>query len=145
MSVIKEINELNFLLKFVLLNLCLTAPFFYIDIYFLTNETFNKAPLYIPIITSICMSICWYYSSTIVIALFHTNLQISNEKQLQEEHRNFTMISVISISIISIFSIYFKLTFRNFFHICFLTIVILFILAIFLPKKKKETPKKNNN
>ena len=141
MSLIKEINELNFLLKFVLLNICLTSPFFYIDIYFLTNETFNKAPLYIPIITAICMSICWYYSSTIVIALFHTSLQTKTEKQLQESHTTFTMISIVTISIISIFSIYFKLTFRNFFHICFVTIVLFLFLAIFLPSKKKETPK----
>ncbi len=140
MSIIKEINELNFIIKFILLNIILTAPFFYIDIYFLTNNIFNKAPIYIPIITSICMSICWYYSSTIVLALFDRS-NYNTDKEIQQQHTMFTLGSVISISIISIFSLYFKMTFRNFFHVCAFSVIIFFILAILLPKKNKKATK----
>ena len=141
MSIVKEINELNFILKFVILNVCLTSTFFYIDMYFLTNEIFNKAPVYIPIVTALCMSICWYYSSMIVIVLFDKSSSKKNENEMHNIHTNFTLISVISISIISAFSIYFRLTFRNFFHTCLIAVAFFFLLGVLLTNKNKETPK----
>jgi len=53
----------------MILSLCLTAPFFYLDIYFLKNTLFTTAPFYIPIVMALCMSIGWYIGNALCIGL----------------------------------------------------------------------------
>jgi hypothetical protein len=132
MSILSEIKDLHFVLKYMLVNIGLTAPLFYIDMYFLNNNLFNTAPLYIPIVSAFCMSICWYYATTSIIVIGSlSSPKTINKDYTDQVHFTSTMVSVSTIAILSTICLYFRFTFRNFFHLCFFTIVLGFIIAIF--------------
>jgi len=142
MSIISEIDKLNNAVKVILMNVIFTAPFFYIDLFFMGNYIFTKSPFYVPIVISVCMSFCWYYSTTIIIIMFDKDSKYEKSGQTSDtidfKNITYTAISVISLSVISAFSIYFDLRFRDFFHVCFVTIVLCLLATFFLHRQEKK-------
>ena len=60
MSIIKEINELHLSLKTVLLSLVTILPFWYLSISILNINYINTNQIQIPIILSLCLTVCYY-------------------------------------------------------------------------------------
>lgn len=134
MSLIKEINELHIGMQYFVLSLCLIAPFFYIDIYFLKNSFFISAPPYITIVATVCMSISWYISNAISMMLSPL-VMVLNIKS----HGNFTQFFVLAVSVllllfVSVLCMYFKIKFRTFFHILAGITILRFLGVFFLIK-----------
>ena len=138
MTILKDINELNLSMKFILLAICLTSPFFYIDIYFLKNTIFIASPVYIPIVTAFCMGICWYSIGTLCTSLVMK--YYINKKPLFNQENFQTMVIIISliwVSLTSFICIYFQSTFRQFFYVLIVVIIFRFILAYGMSKAMK--------
>ncbi len=133
MSILSELKELHFVLKYVIANLCLTVPFFYIDLYFLKHNLFLREPFYIPIVLSVCMSICWYYSITFisVIGEMMSPQEINKNKNndIEDFHFLSSILTVTTIAIISTICIYLSVSFKTFFHVC-LAVNILFLILV---------------
>lgn len=148
MSIVKDLNELHFTLKTVVIGIIITMPFWYLDIY-LFAPWFTKAnPIHIPIIVAFCLSIGWLLLGVLFMDTFNDIERIEakrGEEVSDNEFEDFWA-SVIAMSTVflGIFSFiwyvangrFFYLVLTSFGLMC--TIMAIGKLDLLYKKRKKK-------
>jgi len=151
MSIIKDINDLHITLRFLVLFICFTSPFFYLDIYFLKNSLFISAPNYLLIVMAFCMSIAWYFGNSICISGSYFINKIGITDEAAERGALTVIISTLLLMFISLYCIYYKVNFGIFFRFIVKLFIIRFIVLVitnlkpmneFINKREKEIREK---
>jgi hypothetical protein len=150
MSYVNDFFKLDFPTKATVIGICLLMPFWYIDIYLFHRQFFSKAPIYLPIVFSFCLTVCWlipcYCIATIMIVqevikeAFKGTFKGSSQNTVINKsfinkiekslYNNCISISIILIAILTYFGYIFSIKFNTFLIIAFIVCVIVFILSL---------------
>lgn len=116
-------------LKPLLFSILSTSIFFYVVLYFSNRQWFDTAPVHIPILFSIVSSICWFIGNW-----FSNLVSILKAGHIDGKSPDYSfkvyLYSLVYLSIPTITSIYFSLTFIDFFLIASSIILTRFIIGI---------------
>jgi len=147
MSYAEELSKLPIQLRSFLISLILIIPFWYLAIVLFKPNFITKYQVHIPIILSFCLSAC--HLGLILISSSMLSDVIFKEKDKIKELQNIYLMSCfISVFFLSTFlfiGFYYKWHLITFIEVN-LSILLLFILIIFLVEAKKLLkPKKVTN
>jgi len=140
-DIIGQINQLHDTLKYLLLNLVITAPFFYLDIYFLSNTMFVNAPVYIPIVAAYSISMIWFFSCILIIAIYNVSRGKTNTENMLLYN---VILSSLSTFAMSTTCLYFNYTLRAFFNLSAKAFFAFFILGFIFSLLKNLCGSNNN-
>jgi len=149
MSYVNDFFKLDFPTKATVIGICLLMPFWYIDIYLFHRQFFSNAPIYLPIVFSFCLTVCWlipcYCIATIMSIqevmkeAFKGTFKGTSQKPVINKsfinkiekslYNNCIYISIMLIAILTCFGYIFSVSFITFLIIAFIISVIVLILS----------------
>jgi cobalamin biosynthesis protein CobD/CbiB len=109
-----------------------TSSYFFNILFFLKNNWFTHSPIYLVISFTFMMSLSW-------IVGFLVSGDFSGEKDSEGYFIWIYYVSILYLVPLSIISILFKFNFIIFFCLCFLVIIIRFIVNLFKRVNRKGT------
>ena len=135
MGIIKDIDELNQRQKIFIISIPIIMTFWYISLYLFHKHFFQHNDLIIKLSFCFTLSICWYLVNILPVWLTIPKIIKTPEPEAELFVTAFT--SIIYLSVVILFSYFFKLKF-----ICFLSIAffwtfirIIYLSLIYLCKK----------
>jgi hypothetical protein len=137
MDILSEFNKLHLSLKALLVSIAFILPFMYLSEFFLFRHFFIENNIYMPIILSFCLTVCYFFINMIATILFVKLSSTTEEDNLIGAFALTTFVSIVWISVILIFAYTTNRNFIFFIKTVFIisTLHILFFFFLSLLKK----------